>query len=50
VEIMQRMRCYYAKWVPCHHIMAHSLVGDGRDGLHIWIVATNIMNKQLNDN
>jgi hypothetical protein len=34
------------KWVPCHHGMAHSQVEDVGDGLQIWRVAANILNKQ----
>jgi hypothetical protein len=33
------------KWVPCHHDMARPQVADG-DGLQIWRVAANILNKQ----
>jgi hypothetical protein len=32
------------QWVPCHHSMAHPQ--DGGDGLQIWRVAANILNKQ----
>jgi hypothetical protein len=31
-------------WVPCHHGMARPEVADG-DGLQIWRVAANILNK-----
>jgi hypothetical protein len=34
------------KWVPCHHGMAHPQVADGGEGLQIWRVAANILNKQ----
>jgi hypothetical protein len=34
------------KWVACHHGMAHPQVADGGDGLQIWKVAANILNKQ----
>jgi hypothetical protein len=34
------------KWVPCHPGMARPQVPDGGDGLHIWRVAANILNKQ----
>jgi hypothetical protein len=34
------------KWVPCHHGMARSQVADGGDGLQIWRVAANVLNKQ----
>jgi len=31
---------------PCHHDMARPQVVDGGDGLQIWRVAVNILNKQ----
>jgi hypothetical protein len=34
------------KWVPCHHGMGRSQVADGGDGLEIWRVDANILNKQ----
>jgi hypothetical protein len=34
------------KWVPCHHGMARPQVADGGEGLQIWRVASNILNKQ----
>jgi hypothetical protein len=34
------------KWVPCHHGMARPQVADRGDGLQIWRVAANILNKQ----
>jgi hypothetical protein len=33
-------------WVPCHHDMARPQVADGGNGLQIWRVAANILNKQ----
>jgi len=30
---------------PCHHGMEHPRVADGGEGLHIWGVAANILNK-----
>jgi hypothetical protein len=33
-------------WVPCHHGMARPQVADGGNGLQIWRVAANILNKQ----
>jgi hypothetical protein len=33
-------------WVPCHHGTARPQVADGGDGLQIWRVAANILNKQ----
>jgi hypothetical protein len=41
VECMFRV-----KWVPCHHGMARPQIADGGDGLQIWRVAANILNKQ----
>jgi hypothetical protein len=32
--------------VPCHHGMARPQVADGGDGLQIWRVAANTVNKQ----
>jgi len=38
---------YYAVCgVPCHHGMARPQVANGREGLQIWRVAPNILNKQ----
>jgi hypothetical protein len=31
---------------PCHHNMARPQVVDGRDGLQLWRLAVNILNKQ----
>jgi hypothetical protein len=36
----------HVKWVHCHHGMAGPRVADKRDGLQIWRVAANILNKQ----
>jgi hypothetical protein len=33
-------------WFPCHHGMARPQVADGGEGLQIWRVAVNILNKQ----
>jgi hypothetical protein len=33
-------------YFPCHHGMARPQVADGGDGLQIWRVAANILNKQ----
>jgi hypothetical protein len=35
--------CYVA---PCHHNMARPRVEDEGDGLRIWRIAVNILNKQ----
>jgi hypothetical protein len=37
---------FHVRWVPCHHGMARSQVADGEDGLQIWRVAANLLNKQ----
>jgi hypothetical protein len=37
------------KWVHCHHGMARPRVSDRGDGLQIWRVAANILNKQTAD-
>jgi hypothetical protein len=37
---------FHVKWVPCHHGMARPQVADGGEGLQIWRVAANILNKQ----
>jgi hypothetical protein len=36
----------HVNWVPCHYGMACPQVADGGDGLQIWRVAVNILNKQ----
>jgi hypothetical protein len=36
----------HVRWVPCHNGMVRPQVADGGDGLHIWRVAANILNKQ----
>jgi hypothetical protein len=36
----------HVKWVPYHHGMARPQVADSGDGLQIWRVAANILNKQ----
>jgi hypothetical protein len=38
---------HHVKWVHCHHGMARPRVAEDRgDGLQIWRVAANILNKQ----
>jgi hypothetical protein len=37
---------FRVKWVHCHHKMASPRVADRGDGLQIWRVAANILNKQ----
>jgi hypothetical protein len=43
--------CYAVLWPcyvsPCHHGMAHPRVANGRDGLQMWMLAANVLNKQL---
>jgi hypothetical protein len=36
----------HVMWVPCHHDMAHPQFADGEDGLQLWRVAANKLNKQ----
>jgi hypothetical protein len=36
----------HVKWVHCHHDMVSFWVADRGDGLQIWRVAANILNKQ----
>jgi hypothetical protein len=36
----------HVKWVHCHHGMTRPQVADGEDGLQIWRVAANVLNKQ----
>jgi len=36
----------HVSWVPCHHGVARPQVADGGEGLQIWRVATNVLNKQ----
>jgi hypothetical protein len=37
---------FHFRWVPCHHGMSHPAVANGGDGLQVWRVAANILNKQ----
>jgi hypothetical protein len=50
IEIFMYHTCLpklgHVKWVPCHHGMARTYVSDAGDGLRIWRVAANILNKQ----
>jgi hypothetical protein len=43
---MARPQVADVRWVPCHHGMARPQVADGGDGLQVWRVAANILNKQ----
>jgi hypothetical protein len=38
---------HHVKWVPCQNGMARPQVADEGEGLQIWSVAANILNKQL---
>jgi hypothetical protein len=40
------LRDIHVKWVACHHGMARPRVADGGEGLQVWRVAANILNKQ----
>jgi len=37
---------FHVRWVPCHYGVARPQVADGGEGLQIWRVAANILNKQ----
>jgi hypothetical protein len=46
-SFISRLSGYFCvKWVSCHHGMARPQVEDGGEGLQIWWVAANILNKQ----
>jgi hypothetical protein len=36
----------HVRWVPCHYGLARPQVADGGDGLQIWRVPENMLNKQ----
>jgi hypothetical protein len=36
----------HVRWLSCHHGMACHQAADGGDGLQLWGVAANILNKQ----
>jgi hypothetical protein len=38
--------CDHVRWAPCHHSMERPQVAGGGDGLQVWRVAANILNKQ----
>jgi hypothetical protein len=44
--ILAIMNACHVKWVHCQHGMAHPRFADRGDGLQIWRVAVNILNKQ----
>jgi hypothetical protein len=37
----------HVMWVPCHYSIAHLQFADGEDGLQLWRVDANKLNKQL---
>jgi hypothetical protein len=37
---------FHVKWVHCHHGKARPRLADRGDGLQIWRVAANVLNKQ----
>jgi hypothetical protein len=37
---------YIVRWVPCQDNIARRLVADGGNGLHLWMVSANTLNKQ----
>jgi hypothetical protein len=37
------------EWVPCHNGVTRPQVADGGDGLQVWRVAANILNKPVED-
>jgi hypothetical protein len=40
------LQSLHVKWVPYHHRMACPQVADGGEGLQIWRVTANILNKE----
>jgi hypothetical protein len=44
--MMMIIATIHIRWVSCRHGMARPQVADGGDGLQIWRVAANILNKQ----
>jgi hypothetical protein len=36
----------HGRWVPCHHSILCPQVVDGGEGLQVWRVAANTLNKQ----
>jgi hypothetical protein len=41
-----RTQKFHVRWVPCHHSMVRPQVADGQNGLQLWRVASNTLNKQ----
>jgi hypothetical protein len=46
IDLTFLIKAYHIKWVHCHHGMVRPRVADRGDGLQIWRVAANILNKQ----
>jgi hypothetical protein len=49
LHLFQIIHCIilnHVRWVPCYHGTARPQVADGKDGLQIWRVAANTLNKQ----
>jgi hypothetical protein len=46
IKISQLVQKFHVRWVSCHHSMACPRVAGGGNGLQIWRVAVNILNKQ----
>jgi hypothetical protein len=46
VYSVENQQSFHVRWVPCHHGMARPQVADGEDGLQIWRVDPNTLNKQ----
>jgi hypothetical protein len=45
-NVMEKYVHYHVHKSPCKHGMARPQVADGGDGVQIWWVAANILNKQ----
>jgi hypothetical protein len=41
-----KKRLHNVRWLPCHHGMSRPQAADREDGLQIWRVGENILNKQ----
>jgi hypothetical protein len=46
-KIVHRQDRWWFKWVPCHYGISRPQVAGWGEGLQIWRVAANILNKQL---
>jgi hypothetical protein len=38
--------CIHVRWAPCHQGMVHTQVADGGDGIQLWRVTVNTLNKK----